>query len=99
MAGADSCVCWQGRAGVTQHTLAGLFMLFYVSPRRPMNVAIQRRMRGRVGGLVKVGCFALPVSDPSDRGGWFGVCVERGERLTSLLPVLRRVVVAVPSVK
>lgn len=54
VAGASLRVHWQGRAGVTQQTLAVLLIVFYVSLQTAMNVAIQRRMRGRDGVKCKV---------------------------------------------
>lgn len=38
-------MCWQGRAGITQHTLVLLLIQFYVSLQTDMNVAIQQRIR------------------------------------------------------
>lgn len=50
VAAAGLRVRWQRRAGVTQQALAVLLIVFYVSLQTAMNVAIQRRMRGRAGG-------------------------------------------------
>lgn len=50
VAAAGLRVRWQHRAGVTQQALAVLLIVFYVSLQTAMNVAIQRRMRGRAGG-------------------------------------------------
>ena len=50
VAGAGLRVRWQRRAGVTQQALAVLLIVFYVALQTAMNVAIQRRMRGRAGG-------------------------------------------------
>lgn len=49
-------VHWQGWAGVTQQALTVLLIVFYVLPQTAMNVAIERRVRGRAGEQSEGSC-------------------------------------------